>query len=114
MANWLTSLFRPSAAKAAEGQYRPGPWQTLEGFLPASWGDSWNFWQRGYDPIPTPTTSAMVEACVAAYSQTVAMCPGSHWRTDDDGGRKRVTNSALTRILKRPNPYQSISDFLLN
>jgi phage portal protein BeeE len=31
-----------------------------------------------------------------------------------NGGRKRVTNSALTRILKRPNPYQSISDFLLN
>jgi HK97 family phage portal protein len=114
MANWLTNLFRPSAAKAAEGEYRPGPWQTLEGLLPHSWGSSWNFWQRGYDPIPNATTSAMVEACVSAYSQTIAMCPGDHWRTLDNGGRERVTNSALTRILRRPNSYQTISDFLLN
>ena len=56
----------------------------------------------------------MVEACVSAYSQTVAMCPGSHWRSNDKGGRDRVTNSALSRILRKPNEYQTISDFLLN
>lgn len=42
------------------------------------------------------------------------MCPGEHWWTNDDGGRERVTTSALSRILKRPNDYQSRSDFLLN
>lgn len=56
----------------------------------------------------------MVEACVSAYSQTVPMCPGNHWRKLDNGGRERVVNSALTRILRQPNEYQSISDFLLN
>ncbi len=56
----------------------------------------------------------MVEACVSAYAQTVAMCPGDHWRKMPDGGRDRVTTSALTRVLRRPNDYQSISDFLLN
>ena len=56
----------------------------------------------------------MVEACVSAYSQTVAMCPGGHWRTLPDGGRELVTTSALARILKRPNDYESMSDFLLN
>lgn len=56
----------------------------------------------------------MVEACVSAYAQTVAMCPGDHWRKLSNGGRERVTNSALTRIMKKPNDYQSISDFLLN
>ena len=56
----------------------------------------------------------MVEACISAYSQTVAMCPGAHWRTNENGGRERVTSSALYRILKRPNTYQSISDFMLN
>jgi HK97 family phage portal protein len=56
----------------------------------------------------------MVEACVSAYSQTVAMCPGTHWRNNDKGGRDRVINSALTRILRRPNAYQSFSDFILN
>ena len=49
-----------------------------------------------------------------AYSQTVAMCPGDHWRGNENGGRERVTTSALTRILRKPNDYQSISDFLLN
>lgn len=56
----------------------------------------------------------MVEACISAYAQTVAMCPGDHWYRQDDGGRKRVATSALTRILRQPNDYQSISDFLLN
>lgn len=56
----------------------------------------------------------MVEACVSAYAQTAAMCPGDHWRKLANGGRERVTNSALSRILRRPNDYQSISDFLMN
>jgi HK97 family phage portal protein len=56
----------------------------------------------------------MVEACVSAYAQTVAMCPGDHWRLQEDGGRERVKNSALSRVLRRPNDYQSISDFMLN
>jgi len=67
----------------------------------------------GYDPIPGNST-AMVEACVSAYSQTIAMCPGDHWRATKNGGRERVPLSALTRILRRPNDYQTISDFLLN
>jgi HK97 family phage portal protein len=81
------------------------------GFIPSDW--PLNFWQLGYNPLPSGR-SAIVYACVAAYSQTVAMCPGSHWRGRADNGRDRVTNSALSRILKRPNGYQTISDFLLN
>jgi hypothetical protein len=50
----------------------------------------------------------------AGYAQTVAMCQGDHWRSNDRGGRDRVTNSALSRILRKPNSYQSISDFMLN
>lgn len=109
---WLTNIFRPSTAQAVEGQFRAGPYLTNEGWIGADWG--WNFWQRGYDPIPSPTTSAMVEACVSAYAQTVAMCPGTHWKLNAKGGRDRVAASALSRILKKPNDYQSISDFLLN
>ena len=48
------------------------------------------------------TQSAMVEACVSAYAQTVAMCPGDHWRLNDKGGRDRVKNSALV-----PHPAPS-------
>jgi HK97 family phage portal protein len=80
--------------------------------LPA--GSPWNFWQTGANVLPYGEASAMVEACVAAYAQTLAMCPGDHWRSLGNGGRERVTSSALTRILRRPNDYQTISDFLMN
>jgi HK97 family phage portal protein len=110
----LSRILRPSAVKATEGQYRPGPY-TLPvsgGWLPS--GSAWNFWQLGQDVQQASGTSAMVEACVSAYAQTVAMCPGSHWLMNANGGRDRQTNSALNRILRTPNGYQTISDFLLN
>jgi HK97 family phage portal protein len=56
----------------------------------------------------------MVEACVSAYAQTVAMCAGDHWISTKKGGRERVTTSALSRILRHPNSYQSMADFMLN
>jgi HK97 family phage portal protein len=100
--------------KAVEGSFRPGPYYLpiTGGWLPA--GAAANWWQQGYDPIYASTCSAMVEACVSAYAQTVAMCPGDHWRMNDKGGRDRVKTSALARALRHPNDYQSISDFLLN
>jgi HK97 family phage portal protein len=100
--------------RAVEGSYRPGPYRlpVSGGWLPA--GTPINFWQLGWNPTGGPSQSAMVEACVGAYAQTVAMCPGDHWQKNDKGGRTRVTNSALARILRYPNEYQSVSDFLLN
>jgi HK97 family phage portal protein len=110
MANWLTRMLPWS--RSAEGQYRPGPYLLSQGWLPA--GSPWNYWQSGQNVRPYGSRSAMLEACVSAYSQTVPMCPGDHWRQLSNGGRERVTNSALSRIMRRPNDYQSISDFLLN
>jgi HK97 family phage portal protein len=111
----LGRMFWPPAARAVEGQYRPGPWNLpiTGGWLTQQAGQYMNWWQLGYDPVGFGS-GAMVEACVSAYSQTVAMMPGDHWLSHDDGGRERVKLSALTRILRRPNDYQSISDFLLN
>ncbi|WP_020184822.1 phage portal protein [Methylopila sp. 73B] len=102
------------AGRSVEGAYRDGPYNLpiTGGILPA--GSPWNWWQTGADPVSYGNTSTMVEACVSAYSQTVAMCPGDHWRTNERGGRERVVNSALARILRKPNDYQSISDFMLN
>ena len=100
--------------RATEGAFRPGPYPLpiTGGWLPD--GAPTNFWQCGIDPVGGFSRSAMVEACVSAYAQTVAMCSGDHWRLNDKGGRDRVKNSALSRILRRPNSYQSSSDFLLN
>lgn len=114
MANWLSKIFGSFLGKGAEGEYRPGPYYLSDGVLAAGPGKLLNWWQSGYSLRPYGERSAMVEACQSAYAQTVAMCPGDHWRTNDKGGRDRVTNSALARIIKKPNDYQSISDFLLN
>lgn len=99
---------------ASEGEYRPGPYYLADGWLSATAGRYVNWWQMGYSPQPYGEGNAMVEACVSAYSQTVAMCPGDHWQSQDDGGRTRIETSALSRILRKPNDYQSISDFMLN
>lgn len=101
-------------AKATEGTYRPGPYMLSDGWLSASAGRLINWWQAGNSLNPYGDGGAMVEACVSAYSQTVAMCPGGHWKSTGDGGRELITTSALARILKRPNDYESMSDFLLN
>ena len=93
MGNWLTRVW--PFGRAAEGQFRPGPYPLSTGWLPA--GAGWNYWQTGLpkNGLPYGERSAMVEACVSAYSQTVPMCPGDHWRKLDNGGRERVSNSAL-------------------
>jgi HK97 family phage portal protein len=100
--------------RAVEGSYRPGPYYLpiSGGWLPD--GAPTNFWQLGYDVQSPWSRSAMVEACISAYAQTIAMLPGDHWRLNNKKGRDRVKNSALARILRHPNDYQSASDFMLN
>jgi HK97 family phage portal protein len=100
--------------KAVEGAYRPGPYflPYSGGFLPA--GTVTNFWQLGQNVQPLASTSAMVEACVSAYAQTTAMLPGYHYRKNEKGGKDKVDTSSLSRVLKQPNEYQTISDFMLN
>lgn len=110
----VPSISPPSVAKSAEGAYRPGPYPIDGGWLSAAAGRFWNFWQMDYGVQPYGESGAMVEACVSAYSQTVAMCPGDHWLSTGDGGRARVTTSDLSRIIRKPNDYQSMSDLLLN
>jgi HK97 family phage portal protein len=115
----FTSRIRSVASavfKAAEGQYRPGPWYlpVTHGWLPADVGNSMNWWQNGNTPWLLGSRLAVIEGCVSAYAQTIAMCPGNHWKGNSKGGRDRVTTSALCRILRQPNDYQTISDLLMN
>lgn len=98
--------------KSPEGAWSAGPYLLDSGWLPA--GTPVNFWQMGQNPTSLGAGSAMVEACVSAYAQTVAMCPGTHWRRLANGGRMRVEGSPLTAIIAAPNRYMTFSDFLLN
>lgn len=72
----------------------------------------WNFWQEDRH-LESCGRNTAVEACVSAISQTIAMMPLQHWRIDADGGRERM-NSAASRVLRRPNGYQTQTDFILN
>jgi HK97 family phage portal protein len=103
-----TRIFRPR-----QKQFGPAaPFMSPIGGsgIPPNWPMNW--WQLGYDPL-RPSGSAVVYACRQAYAQTISMCSGTHWQSDGDGGRERITTSALSRILRRPNAYQSPADFFL-
>ena len=99
--------------KAVEGQPRFGPFHlpVTGGWLPD--GASINWWQMGLSPTGGER-SAVVERCIALYAETAASLPGAHWRRNARGGRTRVENSALSRVLHRPNDYETWSDFMLN
>ena len=98
----------------AEGDVTTGPWvlPISGGWIPA--GSPSNWWQMGQDLQPLTGTSAIVEACISAYAQTLAMCPGAHKLLNPDNSIERITTSSLSRVLKRPNGYQTGSDFMVN
>src|SRR5215831_18441937 len=98
--------------KATEGEPRRGPFYLpiTGGWLPD--GIPMNWWQTGLS-LTGGERSAVVERCIALYAETAASLPGAHWRRNARGGRTRVENSALSRILHQPNDYQTSSDFVL-
>jgi phage portal protein BeeE len=108
----LSRVFSP-LRRAAEGQPRSGPHYLpiSGGWLPAGAGVGW--WQEGHSLL-AGERSAVVERCIGLYAQTISSLPPTHWKASGRGGRVRVTNSALSRILKKPNDYESISNFMLN
>src|SRR5215831_8884634 len=99
--------------KATEGRPRRGPYHLpiTGGWLPD--GAPVNWWQTGLSPTGGER-SAVVERCIALYAETAASLPGAHWRRNARGGRTRVENSALSRVLRRPNEYETFSTFMLN
>jgi len=95
---------------------KPGPLsfpaaQTSEGWIPMSW--PMNFGQIGYDPIPSGVNS-VVYSCIMLYCRTIAQLPGYHRKMNENNGADTVTTSALSRILLKPNAYQTQSHFIGN
>jgi HK97 family phage portal protein len=110
LARWITP--RQKANPAGEGNFHPGPYTVNGGWLPHDWG-MWNFWQADRDPLPF-SGSSIVEACVWAYVRAIAQLPGFHRRELANGGTETITTSALARLLRAPNGYQTPSDFLVH
>jgi HK97 family phage portal protein len=108
----IAGVFRTKANPAGEGNWHSGPYRVSGGILPWS-SVPWNFWQCDLDPVGYPASS-IVEACVWAYIRAIAQLPGSHKREIADGGTETITTSALSRLLRTPNGYQTPSDFLVH
>jgi HK97 family phage portal protein len=105
-----TKLGIVSRIKSALGFGAVNP--TMEGGLPVSW--QWNWWQQDLKPLGSGMESAIKQACINAYAQTIASLWAGHYRKLDNGGKERVENSPLAAILRKPNAYQTRSDFILN
>ena len=84
---------------------------TDEGWIPCAWPI--NFGQVGYDPLALSGNS-VVYACISLYARTIAQLPGNHKRELTNGGTEVIKNTGLARVLKRPNQYQTRSDFMFN
>jgi HK97 family phage portal protein len=72
----------------------------------------WNFWQTHQGA--RGGRNEVVYACVQAYARTIAQLPGHHIRTADDGFDETLKGTPLQRVMRKPNSYQTRSDFLLN
>ena len=74
----------------------------------------WNWWQK--DMAPTTgdfSTFGPIFACVAAISQDLSRIPLHHVRIAENGKRDVVKHTAPPRSFRRPNRYQTRSDFIL-
>ena len=73
-----------------------------------------NWWQKN---MPSGSTAyekfGPVASCVSIISQDLSRIPLRHIRIEEDGGREVVKNKAPARIFRKPNSYQTITDFLL-
>lgn len=82
---------------------------------PAPWWP-WNWWQKDFDGLARDADFqhyGPVQTCINIISQDLARTPAIHVRALPDGSFERVKNSAPARIFRKPNTYQSISDFWL-
>lgn len=84
---------------------------TASGMIPNWW--PWNHGQAGFDPIPGGMNS-VVYACIMLYARTIAQLPGHHMKQLANNGTEELTGTPLANILRKPNTYQTRSDFMYN
>ena len=87
-------------------------WTLYDGSVPANWPVS--FWQQGFNAPGHTGKTSVVQACVDSYAQTIASVHPFHMRFNDDETKERVFSTSQARVLRRPNSYQTRSDFYLN
>ncbi|MBW1672147.1 MAG: phage portal protein [Deltaproteobacteria bacterium] len=83
-------------------------WPGTEGY-DAQW-----FQKGGTPPDPhTAKAHAAVFACTTILAQEVAKLRIEHFRLKDDNSRTPLRGSSVSRLMRKPNHYQTRSDFFL-
>ncbi len=77
-------------------------------------GGSWQGFQKNLDASMHDFAEfGPVQTCVNIIAQDLARLPIRHIRVEQDGSHSVVTTSSASRIFRRPNSYQTTSDFML-
>lgn len=105
----LRSAYKFTTPRTVEGEKKS--------WMPISWRDMVkpNWFQLGWDK-PTSQEAmacATVYSCVAVLGQETSRLNVHHWDLNPDNSRAMNTGSAAARVMRKPNTYQSISDWLL-
>jgi HK97 family phage portal protein len=96
-------------------------WNMLKGGLRETRAEdpSWNALANGggnstagaYVDAKSAESISTVFACVQALSESTACLPLHTYKRNEDGSRERADNHWLSRVLERPNEYQSGMEF---
>lgn len=93
-ANWLTGS-------------RGGPWKDIETHT-----GHWQMSGRGFDSPVSPMQFSAVYSCVSIIADDISKLPLQIWQKNERG-KTEVTNTAVYRVLMKPNHYQTRIDFFL-
>ena len=95
--------------------------KTIETGIVRTWTDltsTWykpNWWQLGQEKPDAPVAlrSSAVYTCVAILAQEIARLRVTHFTNPSLEGEVEMYKSGITRLLNKPNNYQTRSDFFL-
>lgn len=111
------SKTRDLVRTGGEGSYRGPAYGVGEfgGVFAIPWGDGF---QRGLEMMPRGGDARLIPAAYAAVmanAKAVSQCYARHKRIDPVSGKHEVvTTSPASRILRRPNSYQTWPQYILN
>lgn len=88
-------------------------WTIFGSGINPGWSSGW--WQEGRsDAKQSAKISPGVESCVGHISRASAMLPIEHFKILPGGGTQLIPNSNVYKVMRKPNRYQTRSDFILN
>ncbi len=108
----LKGMMQRFAAGVLAKSYGNGAWLPYGENIPKDWPT--NFWQLDYQGGGDDASRfGPVYACINVIAQEMSRIPIEHQRLNDDGSVNKVLDRAPARLFRKPNHYQTLSDWML-